>query len=69
MPNSTDNFFKFVEVIEARDAQSLASKLRSIKITYQLNQVWSDGKKHYALINPGRKMPVSVKESLTKDPQ
>jgi hypothetical protein len=66
---NTDNFFRHVEVIEARDAQSLASKLKSIKQVFQLNQVWSDGKKHYALINPGRKLPAKVIEELAKDPQ
>jgi hypothetical protein len=62
-----ENFFTHIEVIEARDAQSLASKLREIKITFQLNQVWSDGKKHYALINPGKKIPARTKELLAQD--
>lgn len=61
---STDNFFKHIEVIEARSAKDLALKLKAIKITFQLNQVWSDGKKHYALINPGGKLPARTKELL-----
>lgn len=65
----TGNFFRHVEVIEARDAKSLASKLKSIKQTFQINQIWSDGKRHYALINPGRKLPAKVLEDLAKDPR
>jgi len=63
---SEDNFFKHIEVIEASSAKELASKLKSIKVTFQLNQVWSDGKKHYALINPGKKLPVRTQELLTQ---
>lgn len=63
------NFFRHVEVIEAKDAKSLASKLKAIKCTYQLNQIWSDGKKHYALINPGRKLSAKTLEDLAKEPR
>lgn len=66
---NTDNFFRHVEVIEARDAKSLASKLRSIKQTFQINQIWTDGKSHYALINPGKKLPAKILEDLAKDPR
>lgn len=62
----TDNFFRHIEVIEASSAKELASKLKEIKVTFQINQVWSDGKKHYALINPGKKLPVRTQELLTK---
>ena len=61
-----NNFFRHIEVVEAGSAKELASMLRSIKTTFQLNQVWSDGKKHYALINPGKKMPVRDQERLGK---
>lgn len=60
------NFFKYVEVIEAGSAKDLASILRSIRITFQISQIWTDGKKHYALINPGRPLPARVKEILAK---
>ncbi len=63
---STDNFFRHIEVIEAKSAKDLALKLKSIKFTFQLNQVWSDGKKHYALINPGGKLPARTKELLAE---
>ena len=61
-----DNFFKHIEVIEASSAKELALKLKSIKVTFQLNQVWSDGTKHYALINPGKKLPVRTIEALAQ---
>ena len=64
-----DNFFRHVEIIEARDAKSLALKIKSIKQTFQINEIWSDGKMHYALINPGRKLPAKVLEDLAKDPR
>ena len=53
-----DNFFKYIELVEARDAKSLALLLASFKFKYQLNTVWSDTKGHYALINPGKKLSV-----------
>lgn len=59
-----ENFFKYVEVIEAGSAKDLASKLKSIRITFQINQIWSDGKKHYALINPGRPLPTILKKKI-----
>jgi len=59
-----DNFFRYIEVIEAGSAKDLASKLAGIRVVFQLNNVWSDGKKHYALINPGRPLPARLKENL-----
>ena len=50
------NFFKYIEVIEAESASSLASKLRAIPFAFQLNQVYSDGSKHYAFINANKKL-------------
>jgi hypothetical protein len=61
---SEQNFFKYVEVIEASSAELLASKLRAIHIVFQLNAVWSDGKKHYALVNAKRPFPANLKEKL-----
>ena len=58
------NFFKYIELIEAKSAKLLALKLRSINMTYQLNSVWSDGVNHYALINGNKKLSVSQKEKL-----
>jgi len=63
---SEQNFFKYVEVIEASSAELLASKLRLINIVFQLNSIWSDGKKHYALINAKRRLPARVKEALAQ---
>ena len=60
------NFFKYIEVIEAETATSLASKLRYIKVVYQLNSVWSDGTKHYALINAKKRLSVNTLEELAK---
>jgi hypothetical protein len=65
----TENFFKHIEAIEAKSAKDLASKLRSIKIPFQIANVWTDGKLHYALINAGKKIPVRTMELLTKDPK
>ncbi len=65
----TENFFEHIEAIEAKSAKDLASKLRSIKIPFQLNSVWTDGSKHYALINAGKKMPAKTLEDLAKDPK
>tara|TARA_R110000868_G_C10972634_1_gene770628 strand:+ start:14750 stop:14953 length:204 start_codon:yes stop_codon:yes gene_type:complete len=62
--SETTNFFKYVEVIEAGSAKDLASKLSGIRVEFQLNNIWSDGKKHYALINPGRPLPTRLKENL-----
>lgn len=64
---SENNFFRYIEVIEARSAKDLASKLSEIRVVFQLNNVWSDGKKHYALINPGRPLPARLKENLAKE--
>lgn len=61
-----NDFFRFIEVIEASSPEELAFKLRSIRVTYQLNNVWSDGKKHFALINPGRPLPAKLKETLAE---
>ena len=59
-----DNFFKHVITIEAGDAKSLALKIRSIPGSFQIVQIWSDGKKHYALINAGKKIPDRVLERM-----
>jgi inactivated superfamily I helicase len=61
---NTDNFFKFVEVLEASSAKELASKIREINIPFHLNQIWSDGSKHYALINAKKRLPARVREEL-----
>lgn len=63
---SEANFFKYIEEIEAESASSLASKLRAINITYQLLKVWSDGSKHYALINANRRLPERVRQTLSQ---
>ena len=59
------NFFKYIEVIEAGSASSLASKLRAIPFAFQINQVYSDGSKHYAFINANKKLSESLKEKLS----
>jgi len=63
---TNNDFFRYIEVIEASSPEELALKLRSIRVTFQLNNVWSDGKKHFALINPGRPLPAKLKENLAK---
>lgn len=60
------NYFKYVELIEASSPQLLASKLRAINLAYQLQAVWSDGSKHYALINANRKLSASIQRKLAE---
>ena len=66
MANTEQNFFRFIELIEGDSAESLTLKLRAIPFTYHLNQVWSDGKKHYALVNAQKKFPERLKEKLSQ---
>ena len=50
----TLNKFRHIETIEAGDSQSLASLLRKIPCAYQIVQIYSDGKRHFAVIDPGK---------------
>ena len=59
------NFFKYVEVIEASSANLLALKIRSLKaISFQMVQIWSDGNKHYAMINAHKRIPARLIERM-----
>lgn len=60
------NYFKYIESIEAGSPELLASKLRLIPFAFQIQAVWSDGKKHYALINANRKLSASLKARLAE---
>jgi len=61
-----NNFFKYLELIVGDSAESLTSKLKSIPITFQIVNTWSDGGKHYAHINAGRPFPKGVLERISK---
>lgn len=58
------NYFKHITLIKAGSPELLALKLGSIRATYQLNAVWSDGKEHYALINAHKKLSVRELEKI-----
>lgn len=59
------NFFRHVEVIEASSAKLLALKIGALKsLTFQMVQIWSDGTKHYAMINAHKKIPVRLLEMI-----
>lgn len=60
------NYFKYIESIEASSSELLASKLRLIPFAYQIQAVYSDGSKHYALINANRKLSVKLKQRLAE---
>jgi len=62
-----NNFFKYIEVIEAGSAKLLAFKLRSITIPFQIVNIVADGGKHYAYINAKRKLPKRLLDSLNTD--
>lgn len=60
------NYFRYIESISAGSDELLAAKLRVIPFAYQIVSVYSDGSKHYALINANRKLSAKLKERLAE---
>lgn len=52
---------KNISVVEGSSVQELVDSLLKIKAPCYIMQVWSDGKKHYALVQSAFKLPQKSK--------
>lgn len=50
------NLYRNLELIEAKSALELRDRLREVRGILSIVQIYSDGKKHYALVLSNRKI-------------
>lgn len=60
------NHFKKCEIISARTPEVLAEKLRILSMSFQIVNIWADGKSHYALINGNKRLTERDKNALSR---
>lgn len=51
----------FLTALEASSAKDLASLLMQIKIPMRIRSIYSDGKRHFAIVETNRKLTIKEK--------